>query len=126
MTAERLAEIKARAEVTTKGPCEYGKRGDGSMWMSIGNPEAGPHIQADWEFGENNAAAFKAARADIPNLIAALEAAQARIAELEARLDGANAARQDEVFGLHEIIVEMSRELAARAKIDAAREVPRG
>ncbi len=69
---EQLDEIEARAAKATPGPCEYGTRRDGSMWMSIGDPVRGAHIQADWEFGESNALAFAAARTDIHRLIAAL------------------------------------------------------
>ncbi len=36
----------------------FGKRADGSMWLSIGQPEAGPNMQADWEFGEFYAQIF--------------------------------------------------------------------
>ena len=70
-----LAEIEARAAKATPGPCEYGARIDGSMWMSIGSPVTGPHVQADWEFGANNAEAFAASRTDIPRLVAALRVA---------------------------------------------------
>lgn len=45
----------------TPGPVTYGHRDDGSMWLSIGDPTHGPHVQADWEFGEANAAWFAAA-----------------------------------------------------------------
>ena len=41
-------------------PITYGTREDGSMWLSIGNPTSGPHVQADWEFGEKYAAMFAA------------------------------------------------------------------
>ena len=82
MSEQLLAEIEARAKATP-GPCEYGIRRDGSMWMSIGDPAKGPHIQADWEFGEHNAEAFTAARTDIPRLVAALRVAVDWITENE-------------------------------------------
>jgi hypothetical protein len=34
------------------GPVTWGKRDDGTIWLSIGDPREGPHVQADWEFSE--------------------------------------------------------------------------
>ncbi len=36
-------------------PITYGRRHNGTMWMSIGNPVKGYHVRADWEFGETYA-----------------------------------------------------------------------
>lgn len=41
-------------------PIKWGKRADGSMWLSIGDPHSGYHVQADWEFGETYARMFAA------------------------------------------------------------------
>ena len=38
-----------------------GKRADGSFWLSIGDPLKGPHVQADWPFGEKYLHLFVAA-----------------------------------------------------------------
>ncbi len=95
------------------GDITRGKAAEAIAELLVGNEPPLPQFVGD-VFGED----------DLPR--EAVGQLKQRIVELEARLDGAAAARQDEVFGLHEIIVEMSRELAARAKIDAAREVPRG
>lgn len=37
------------------GPWEYGRRKDGSMWMSFGDPVNGPHSQFDWNGREEDA-----------------------------------------------------------------------
>jgi hypothetical protein len=75
MTAsEYLAQVEARAERATKGPIKYGIRRDTSVWLSIGDPVTGPHIQADWEFGENNAQAFTTVK-DVPRLCRMLRVA---------------------------------------------------
>ena len=73
--AEWIAQSRARCEAATPGEITYGVRHDGSRWLSIGNPRTGPHIQADWEFDENNAAAFKSVRTDLPRALEALEVA---------------------------------------------------
>ena len=52
------ADELERQERTEYGKVRFGKRDDGSMWLSIGIPESGPHMQADWEFGEHYARVF--------------------------------------------------------------------
>ena len=39
----------------TPGKWEYGKRPDGSIWLSIGDPGVGPHYQADLHATEDDA-----------------------------------------------------------------------
>lgn len=66
----RLAEIEARVKAATEGPWEYGKRPDGSVWLSTGNPERGQHYQGDWEGFDADAAFIAHARTDVPYLLA--------------------------------------------------------
>lgn len=42
-------------------PWTFGTRGDGSMWMSLGDPSSAPHAQFDWHGGEANARLIAAA-----------------------------------------------------------------
>jgi hypothetical protein len=53
----------------TPGPWKYGKRRDGSFWISLGTPLR-THEQFDW-FGENEASLRLACAA--PDLLAALK-----------------------------------------------------
>ena len=39
----------------TPGPWTYGVRRDGSIWISLGNPETGPHRQFDFYSDEGDA-----------------------------------------------------------------------
>ena len=70
-----LAAMRRRAGEATKGPWRYGIRHDGTMWMSMGDPAKGAHVQADWEFDLHNADFCAQARTDLPRLVAALEIA---------------------------------------------------
>lgn len=56
--------------VHTPGPWEYGVRGDGSIWLSIGDPIKGRHYQGDVNVYEADARLICAA----PDLLAALKA----------------------------------------------------
>ena len=53
----------------TPGPWVIGTRKDGSRWFSIGNPETGPHYQADIFCREADARLIAAA----PDMLAALK-----------------------------------------------------
>jgi hypothetical protein len=67
---DRIAEIEVRVKAATEGPWEYGKRPDGSVWLSTGNPERGQHYQGDWEGFDADAAFIAHARTDVPYLLA--------------------------------------------------------
>lgn len=58
----------------TPGPWRYGKRGDGSKWLSLGNPATGPHYQGDLWASDYDAKLIVAA----PDLLAALKDCQER------------------------------------------------
>ena len=63
----------------TPGPWKYGVRRDGSMWLSLGNPEKGPHYQGDLVASEADARLIAAA----PDLLAACEVVVAFLDRLE-------------------------------------------
>lgn len=58
-------------DALTPAPWKYGVRKDGSIWMSLGNPETGPHRQFDWHGTEKDAAFTVAAHAMYEALIQA-------------------------------------------------------
>ncbi len=53
----------------TPGPWRFGVRRDDSMWLSLGDPKAGPHYQGDLVASPDDARLIVAA----PDLLEALE-----------------------------------------------------
>lgn len=46
----------------TPGPWIFGKRSDGSLWLSLGDPKTGPHYQGDLVASVDDARAIVATR----------------------------------------------------------------